>query len=390
MNIAYFDCFSGAGGDMIVAALMDAGADADALRKSLSALSVGGFDLAIERVTKQGIAATRFNVQLDANAKQPHRHLRHVLEILRSSALPEGVGDKACRIFQRLAEAEAAVHGTTIDKVHFHEVGAVDAIVDVVGAILAMELLRIDRVICSPIPTGSGTVTCDHGVLPIPAPATARLLHGVPLAACDEVGELTTPTAAAVLTTLSSGFGPIPPMTLTGVGYGAGTREGRTRPNVLRVLIGVAVETNGEVDQIVMLETNLDDASPQVIGYCMERLLGAGALDVYTVPIQMKKQRPGVILTVLCELEKAAAMEEILFAETTTFGIRHRTMERTKLRRRFETVATPFGDIRMKIGEREGVVTASPEFEDCRAAALKHGVALREVIAAANSAYARR
>jgi len=390
MNIAYFDCFSGAGGDMIVAALIDAGADADALRKGLSALKIGGYDLSIERVTKQGLAATRFDVQLDADSPQPHRHLRHVLEILKSSALSEGVRAKACRVFQRLAEAEAAVHGTTVEKVHFHEVGAVDAIVDVVGAVLALEILHVDRVVCSPIPTGSGTVTCDHGVLPIPAPATARLLHGVPLAACDEVGELTTPTAAAVLTTLSSAFGPIPQMTLTAVGYGAGTRDGRTRPNVLRIFIGEGLEEHGDVDQIVMLETNLDDASPEVIGYCMERLLGEGALDVYSVPIQMKKQRPGVVLTVLCEVGKVSAMEGILFAETPTFGIRRRTVERTKLHRRFETVTTAFGDIRMKVGEREGVVTASPEFEDCKAAALKHGVALREVIAATNAAWARR
>ncbi len=220
---------------MIVAALIDAGADADALRKGLSALKIGGYGLFIERVTKQGIAATRFNVQFDADTPQPHRHLRNVHDILKASALSEGVRDKACRIFQRLAEVEAAVHETTVEKVHFHEVGAVDAIVDVVGAVLALELLHVDRVICSPIPTGSGTVTCDHGVLPIPAPATARLLLGVPLAACDEVGELTTPTAAAVLTTLSSEFGPIPQMILTAVGYGVGTREGRTRPNVLRV-----------------------------------------------------------------------------------------------------------------------------------------------------------
>jgi len=390
MNIAYFDCFSGAGGDMIVAALIDAGADADALRRGLSALKIGGYNVSIERVTKQGLAATRFHVQLDGSAKQPHRHLRHVLEILKLSALSEGVRDKACRVFQRLAEAEAAVHGTTVEKVHFHEVGAVDAIVDVVGSVLALELLHVDRVICSPIPTGSGTVTCDHGVLPIPAPATARLLQGVPLAACDDVGELTTPTAAAVLTTLTSEFGPIPPMTLTAAGYGAGTREGRTRPNVFRVLLGEAVEEHGDVDQIMMLETNLDDTSPEVVGYCTERLLGEGALEVYTVPILMKKQRPGVVLTVLCEVGKATAMEKILFAETTTFGIRRRTVERTKLRRRFVAVATPFGDIRMKVGEREGVVTASPEYEDCRAAALKHGVALRDVIAASNAAWARR
>ncbi len=390
MNIAYFDCFSGAGGDMIVAALIDAGADAAALKKGLSALKVGGYDLSIEKVTKQGIAATRFHVQLEPNAKQLHRHLRHILDILNSSGLTEGVRDKTSRIFTRLAEAEAAVHGTTVEKVHFHEVGAVDAIIDVVGAVLALEMLRVDRVLCSPIPTGSGTVACDHGVLPIPAPATAQLLRGVPLAACHEVGELTTPTAAAVLTTIASGFGPIPAMTLTGMGYGAGTRDGRTRPNVLRVLLGQSIESGGDIDQIAVLETNLDDATPELIGYCTERLLTEGALDVFTMPIQMKKQRPGVMLTVLCEFGKAAAMEGILFAETTTFGIRRRTVERTKLRRRFEMVATRFGEIRMKIGEREGVVTISPEFEDCRAAAMKHGVALREVIAEANAAWSRR
>ncbi len=390
MKVAYFDCFSGAGGDMIVAALIDAGADANALRKGLSALNVGGYDLSIERVTKQGIAATRFNVRLDAGGKQPHRHLRHILDILKSSDLSDGVREKSSRVFTRLAEAEAGVHGTTVEKVHFHEVGAVDAIVDVVGAVLALELLCVDQVVCSPIPTGSGTVTCDHGVLPIPAPATARLLHGVPLAACDEIGELTTPTAAAVLTTLSSAFGPIPPMTLTEIGYGAGTREGRTRPNVLRVLIGENGNGHGDADQIVMLETNIDDATPQVVGYCMERLLSEGALDVYTVPIQMKKQRPGVVLTVLCEAGKVQALEEIMFAETPTFGIRRRTVERSKLQRRFETVSTRFGEIRMKVGERERMATASPEFEDCRAAARKHGVALREVIAAANAAWKHR
>jgi len=389
MNIAYFDCFSGAGGDMIVAALIDAGADVEALRTGLSSLKIGGYNLSVERVTRQGIAATRFHVELEPTAHQPHRHLRHILDILKASDLPEGVQRKACRIFERLAEAEAAVHGTTVEKVHFHEVGAVDAIVDVVGAVFALDLLRADRVICSPIPTGSGTVTCDHGVLPIPAPATARLLHGVPIAACNEVGELTTPTGAAVLTTLASGFGPIPEMTLTAVGYGAGAREGQGRPNVLRVLIGQAAGDQSDADQIVMLETNLDDASPEMIGYGMERLLKEGALDVYAVPIQMKKGRPGVVLTVLCHVAKASVMERVLFAETTTFGVRRRTVERTKLRRRFETVTTRFGDIRMKIGEREDVVTASPEYEDCKAAAVKHGVALREVIAAANAAWRR-
>lgn len=390
MNIAYFDCFSGAGGDMIVAALIDAGADVEALKKGLSALKVGGYDLSIERVTKQGLAATRFHVQLDADAPQPQRHLRHVLEILNSSALSEGVRDKACRVFERLAEAEAAVHGTTVEKVHFHEVGAVDAIIDVVGAVLALELLGVDRVVCGPMVTGSGTVTCEHGTLPVPAPATAKLLEGVPISSCDEIGELTTPTGAAILTTLAHHFGPLPSMTLKTLGYGAGMREGRGRPNVLRVILGESADEANDVDQIAVLETNLDDATPQVVGHCMEKLMAAGALDVYVVPIHMKKWRTGILLTVLCTLEQSATMERILFTETPTFGIRARIVRRLILKRRLEMVATQFGDIRMKVGERDGVVTASPEFEDCRAAALKHGVALREVIAAANAVWARR
>ena len=388
MTVVYFDCFNGAGGDMIVAALIDAGADADALRKGLASLGVGGYSLSIEKVNKQGFAATRFHVELDKQ-KQPHRHLGDITTILDAAPLSATVRQKSRQVFQRLATAEAAVHGTTIDKVHFHEVGAVDAIVDVVGAVLALELLGIDEVRCSPIPVGSGTVECDHGTLPVPAPATVELLEGVPIAASEEVGELTTPTAAAVLTTLARGFGPLPDMTLRSGGYGAGSREGRTRPNLLRVLIGDAAD-QGDVDQITVLETNLDDVSPEVVGHCIERLLREGARDAYAVPIQMKKSRPGVLLTVLCGGDQVSAMERILFAETTTFGIRRQTAQRTKLRRRHETVTTPFGDLRIKVGERAGLVTASPEYEDCKAAAETHRVPLREVIAAANAAWTAR
>ena len=238
MTIAYFDCFNGAGGDMIVASLIHAGANADALRDRLAALGLNGYALSIDPVSRGGIAATQFNVKLDAKAKQPHRHLKHVVEIIDGSKLPAGVREKATRIFERLAEAEARVHGTTIEKVHFHEVGAVDAVIDIVGAVLALDLLGIEDVICSPIPVGSGTVKCDHGIMPVPAPATAELLKGVPIADTTETGELVTPTAASVLTTLASGFGPMPTMTIGSIGYGAGTREGDTRPNLLRVLIG--------------------------------------------------------------------------------------------------------------------------------------------------------
>jgi uncharacterized protein (TIGR00299 family) protein len=389
MKIAYFDCLSGAGGDMIVASLIDAGADADALRDKLAALNVGGYSLSVERVNKQGFAAMRYHVELDEPSQQPHRHLKDIIEILDRSAVPMKVKQRATRIFERLAEAEANVHGTTVEKIHFHEVGAVDAIVDVVGAVLALDLLGVERMVCSPIPVGSGTVTCDHGVMPVPAPATAELLRGVPLSACDEPGELTTPTAAAVLTTLATGFGPLPSMTVTAIGYGAGTRDGQRVPNVLRVMIGETTD-DPDTDAITVLETNLDDATPELVAHCMERLLSQGALDVYAVPIHMKKSRVGVMLTVLCSHDQAAAMEAILFAETTTFGVRRQSVTRTIMRRRHETVTTPFGDLRVKIGERGGVVTVSPEYEDCKAAARKHKTALREVIAAANAAWAAK
>jgi pyridinium-3,5-bisthiocarboxylic acid mononucleotide nickel chelatase len=389
MKIAYFDCFCGAAGDMIVASLLDAGADAGSLRAGFESMGVGGYTLSVEKTTKQGFAATRFIVDLDTSSKQPHRHLKDVKAIIERGSFSEAVRDRAIRIFERLAKAEACVHGTTIEKVHFHEVGAVDAILDIVGASLALESLGIERVCCSPIPTGSGTVKCQHGIMPVPAPATAELLKGVPLASCEETGELTTPTGAAILTEIAESFGPVPSMAIESVGCGAGTREGKTRPNILRVLVGesAASEASGEIDSIVQLETNLDDSTPEVIGYCFERLLSAGALDVYTVPIQMKKGRLGVLLSVLCEPSDVSAMEEILFAETSTFGVRRQTWQRSKLSRRWETVQTPFGEVRMKVGERDGVVTASAEFEDCRKLAVEHGVALREVMAAASAAW---
>lgn len=389
MRIAYFDCFNGAAGDMIVASLIDAGADVVTLRQQLAALPLEGYSLSIERVTKQGFAATRFHVHLDDTTEQPHRHLGHIRKIIDASRLPPAVKEMTLRIFTRLAEAEAKVHGTTIERVHFHEVGAVDAILDVVGAVLGLDLLRADQVVCSAVPVGSGTVTCRHGVMPVPAPATAELLRGIPMAASDETGELTTPTGAAVLTTLAASFGPAPTMTLQAVGYGAGTREGRTRPNLLRVLIGEA-NTLGETDTVTVLETNLDDCPPELIGHCLELLFAEGALDAFITPIQMKKSRPGVMLTVLCEPHRADALERVLFAETTTFGVRRHLTGRTRMRRRHETVTTRFGDIRVKVGEWGEQRTASPEYEDCRAAAERCGVPLRDVFAAAGAAWASR
>lgn len=390
MTIAYFDCFSGAAGDMIVGALLDAGADPNALRRNFDRLGVGGFRIEIEKTTKQGLSATRFQVHLDPAAKQPHRHLKHITEIIRQANFAPRVTERAVRIFERLAQAEAQVHNTTIEKVHFHEVGAIDAIVDVVGACLCLEQLDPQRIYCSPIPTGNGTVKCEHGVLPVPAPATALLLLGIPLAECAETGELTTPTGAAILTTLVDEFRSLPPMRIRSIGYGAGTRDNQTRPNVLRVLLGEPIGASPEAEEITVLETNLDDASPQLVGYCIEKLLAEGALDAFAVPIQMKKGRPGVLLTVLADIDRVSAMERILFSETPTFGIRRRTVQRTRLPRRFEAVPTPFGDIRIKIGEAQGLTTATPEYEDCKAAARRHGVALREVLAAAMTAWNHR
>ncbi len=382
MRIAYFDCFSGASGDMILGALLDAGLDLESLRTDLACLGVGGYTIDAQRVRKQGFAATQFEVCIDPSSDKPHRHLKHIREIVDSSRLAETVRGKAMEVFGRLAEAEADAHGTTVEKVHFHEVGAIDSIVDIVGACLALERLGIEAVYCSPVPTGNGVVQCEHGVMPVPAPATARLLKGVPLAACDEPFELTTPTGAAILTTLSRSFGPMPSMIIDRIGVGAGKRDGQTRPNILRVLIGEsATPAADESDEILVLEANLDDATGEMVGHVFDLLFAAGALDVYATPIYMKKNRPAMLLTVLAPATLRETMEGIIFAETTTFGIRGHLASRHKLARTVETVETGHGPVRIKVGRRQGkVVTASPEFEDCREAARRASIPLKEVM----------
>lgn len=393
---AHFDAASGAAGDMIVAALVDAGLPEDSLTRFLNGLGLSGYAVEFERVKRHGLAARRFVVALDASQPQPHRHLHHVVKILEAAPMPDVVRANAIRVFQRLAEAEAKVHATTVERVHFHEVGAVDAIVDVVGACFGLHQLGVERVVCSPIPTGFGTVRCAHGEMPVPAPATAELLRGVPLAKADISGELTTPTGAALLTTLASSFGPLPAMTLSAVGCGAGTKDFAERANILRVLIGEVAEPTREAvgptgaDEIAVLETNLDDASPQVVAYAVERLWEIGALDVYTLPIQMKKGRAGVLLCVLCEPHRAAEAERVIFSQTPTFGIRRTTAQRSTLSRRHETVATEFGPVRVKVGERGDVMTASPEYEDCREAAMRCNAPLQTVMEAARRAWESR
>lgn len=392
MNSAYFDCFSGAGGDMIVASLVHAGADETALTESLASLGLDGYSLSITHGQKQGFASVRFHVALAPSAGTPHRHLKDIEAIIGGSPLPDPVKDRSRQVFERLAKAEAKVHGTTVDKVHFHEVGAVDSILDIVGAIVALDLLNIQRVVCSPMRVGSGTVRCDHGVMPIPAPATAELLKGVPIEPTAQTGELLTPTAAAIFTTIAESFGPMPELVIESIGYGAGTRDGDVLPNVLRVLVGRAdgsPEASSDRDSITVLETNIDDATPEVVGYCLERLLAEGALDAYAVPIHMKKSRTGVLLAVLCRHADADAMEGIVFSETSTLGIRRHRVERKKLPRRAETVTTPFGDVRVKVVEVNGAEKASPEYDDCKGAARLHHVPLQEVVAAARAAWVR-
>ena len=375
---------------MIVGALVDAGADAGRLTAALSTLGLGPVSLTCEPANRSGIVGTWFRVD-DSKADHPGRHLRDILGLIQAAELPGESGAMAERVFDRLAAAEAAVHNTTVDDVHFHEVGAIDSILDVVGACVALELLGVTQLVCSPIATGHGTVTCDHGTFPVPAPATARLLAEAkaPTNPIDQASEVTTPTAAAVLTTLAESFGPMPPMTVGAVGYGAGSRTDGTVPNLLRVFLGQPLP-DGAADSVVELAANLDDCTGELIGATIDRLIAAGCLDAWATPATTKKSRPGWVLSALCHPADAEDAERILFAETTTFGVRRRLCRRRKLARRHETVETPYGPIRIKLGCRgDEVVTASPEFEDCRAAADSHHASVKDVMAAATNAYQR-
>ncbi|MFW6133712.1 MAG: nickel pincer cofactor biosynthesis protein LarC [Planctomycetota bacterium] len=395
MTLLYLDCFAGAAGDMIVGALLDAGCDFDALKRELAKLSLGGYQLRAEKVTRQGLGGTKFHVDLHAadHAHGPgtgaagHRRLSEIVGIIDGAGLTPRVADRAKRVFARLAEAEARAHDIDVEEVHFHEIGAVDSIVDVVGACVAMELLGVDRVVCGPIPVGGGVIECAHGTMPAPAPATALLLAGARTVSSGVEREVTTPTAAAVLTTLSEAFGPVPELDVRAVGYGAGTRDDGPLPNLLRVYLGEPTET-GNVDTVVEISANIDDCTGEVIGATIEKLLSAGCLDAWALPVTMKRSRPGWMLCALAAAGDAAEAERILFEETTTFGVRRRTCTRRKLERSFETVETAYGPVRIKLGQLgDQVLTGSAEFADCLAAAEAHHVAAREVLAAAQSAW---
>ena len=378
MRCIYFDCSSGASGDMIVGALLDAGLSLRTLRRQLKRLKLPGYRVAAGKVTRRGIAGTKFDVVIDAREHE-HRRLKDVLDIVRRSTLSARVRSDVERIFRRLAGAEAKVHGTTPDKVAFHEVGAVDSIVDVVAAAVGLEQLDIGEVAVSPLATGSGTVECRHGRFPVPAPAVVELLKGFPVVPGELEMELTTPTGAAVLTTLGAHFGRMPAMTIESVGCGAGTRDPAEMPNLLRVLIGEK-PSRAESDRMWVLETNIDDMPAELFEVLFEKLFEAGVMDVFTTAIQMKKGRPAVKLSVIAPDDVRSRAEEIIFRETTTFGVRAYEVERRKLERESVRVRTRFGPIRVKLGRMHGeLLTASPEYEDCRRAAGRIGVALKQV-----------
>jgi hypothetical protein len=426
----YLDCFAGISGDMFIGALLACGLDFAHLKRELAKLSLTGYELTLDTVDRSGIAAQKFDVIVQqpeltddpahahthadgrthshAHGADEHSHHRSLSEIKRmiaDSGLSETVKTRAQQLFQRIGEAESKIHNLPIESVHFHEVGAVDSIIDVVGACIGLEALQINCVLSSPLHVGFGTFKCAHGIYPVPGPATTELLQGVPIYAKDIEGELVTPTGAALVAAFAEGYGNLPAMRIERTGYGAGTRVYEKFPNVLRAIIGTLESEGGagwkpapqnaggadfqpappDADTITVIETNLDDVSPQVLGYVMEQALTEGALDLFYTPVQMKKNRPGVLLTLLCQPSDRERMCALLFKETTTLGVRHRNEARTILQRSFVTVETAYGAIRVKVAKTaEGqVLNAAPEFEDCRAAAERHQVAVREVQLAA-------
>lgn len=388
MKTLYFDCFAGASGDMILGAMVAAGVDAQALTEQLNSLNVTGFEIEFATVDRSGISATHARVRTPHEHK--HRHLSDILKIIDGSRFSDGVKDRAAKIFSRLAEAEACVHNQPVEKVHFHEVGAVDAIVDVVGAAICFELLGIERFTCSPLHVGSGMVEMDHGRFPVPPPAVAELLQGAPIYATDISGELVTPTGAAIITTVCREFGSLPRMKLESSGYGAGTREYEKFPNALRVFVGDDSAPDREIETLCMIETNVDDMSPQIFGHVMERAFELGALDCYFTQIQMKKNRPGVMLSILCRPGDREKFRKLIFAETTTLGVRNYTVERCALERSTVRVDTEFGPIDVKVARMNGrTVNQMPEYEQCRAAALAADVPLRVVEEAARTAFVK-
>jgi len=385
-RLLHLDCPMGISGDMFLASLIDLGADPEKILRELRKLPVDRIDVEIKKAVRHSITATTFKVRL----KEAHHHrtFRDIKKIIGESSLTPKVKSLSTAIFKVIAEAEGKIHGIKPEEVHFHEIGAMDSIIDIVGAAIAVDSLGVDRVSSSAIALGTGWARTMHGTIPIPAPATLEILKGVPTAASTAPFELTTPTGAAIVKTLASSFGPMPAMTIEAAGYGAGKKDFKESANLLRAIVGTIAGAQEEgTERLTVLETNIDDMSPQVAAYLMDRLFAEGALDAFFTPVQMKKGRPGVLLTVLVGNEKKEAMLEVIFAESTTIGMRAHEIERHCLDRVSKKVKTPYGQISVKVAARHGrVVNVQPEFEDCRAAADKKGVPLKDVIDAAREA----
>jgi len=404
MRIGYLDCFSGISGDMLLGALVDAGVSLETLAETAAALNVGA-RLEAKKVTRAGIAATKVDVLTDeqdhghthdhgdghTHTHPAHRHLNAILKIIDAAPLTECVKERSKRAFAQLGEAEAAIHAIPVEKVHFHEVGAVDTIVDIVCTAAGCELLGVDKWMSSPLNVGSGTVECAHGTLPVPAPATLALLGNAPVYASGPPMERVTPTGAAILRMLEVEFGIIPAMRVQARGYGAGGHDSAGQPNVVRLLVGDSA-SDADAESIAVIETVIDDSSPQLLAYVSELLLEAGAWDVIRTSVQMKKGRSGVQLQVLCSPSKIEALRELIFRETTTIGVHWRIENKIALRREWVDVKTEWGPVRIKVArDASGIVTnAAPEFEDCRALAAAHTVPLKQVMQSALLAYAQQ
>lgn len=387
MRIAYLDCSSGISGDMTVAALIDVGVDFQAIRAGVESLGLTGVQLSTETVMRCGFRGTY--LKIEHPEQHAHRHYQDICRIIDgATGVTQKQKELARRIFAVIGEAEARVHGTTLDKIHFHEVGAIDSIVDIVASAIGFDLLGADEIVSSPVPTGRGKVKIAHGVCAVPTPGTAELLKGVPLVDVPVEAELTTPTGAAILKTIVNRFGPLPTLTLEATGYGAGTKDFPDRANLLRLLVGTTTDAAAS-DQVWLLETNLDDVSGEVIGYTKQKLLAAGALDVFSTAIQMKKDRPGTLLGVICQLQDRERLEGLLFAETATFGIRRHLVERTKRTRQVCEIETPWGMVQGKLGEIDREVVFTPEFEACASLATRFNVPLRQVYQSAEEAFRR-
>ena len=392
MTVAYIDCIAGVSGDMLLGALLDAGVAEAELRRRLAELRLPGFELAVRRVQKAGIGALQVEVRVTDHATE--RHVPEIIALVEASGVPPAIKRRATAIFRRLGEVEAAIHGTAPERVHLHELGGIDTIVDVVGVLAGFELLGVERVVCSPLPLARGFVDAAHGRLPLPAPATVALLEGVPVTGAEVEGELVTPTGAALVTALAAEFGALPPMQVRAVGYGAGRAE-RAIPNVVRLLVGEASHAGVSAadpapERLFVVETNIDDMNPELYDYVSARLFAAGALEVFTQAAAMKKNRPATLLSVLCRPAQRAAVRQLLFRETTTIGVREHAVQRYALARETCRVATPHGEIRVKVVRGTGLEPRwAPEYDDCRRAAEATGTPLQAVYQAAQAA-ARR